>query len=896
MAEKIVSPGVFTNEKDLSFLPAGIAAIGAAIIGPTIKGPAFVPTVVTDFNDFIAKFGGLSEETYVPYAVKNYLKSASTVTVVRVLQEGGYSTGVVNILLALPVTSSATSYALSVATPVDTGSSAANLVGTSLANYTKLAVTTASIDLFDTTTLQALTFYSASTLLTVTGSVFTSASKYVALFKSESITLPSSSTTTYNATFTSYPLQTTTTKVVGTIAPTTTIGYSTNVDYLKSTLPTAAYYTTVFPMTLSGSSVTAQSFSASLLSTSNNNIKTILGTSVGGSKYGYLYNWFPNTATSGVVTFESASSSTGLNLSGSNGYYSEATTPWITSQLITGQATPNLFKVHTIAEGTNTNEAIKVSIINTQLPGQNPASDYGTFTLLIRDYADTDQRPVVLETYSGLNLDPDSANYISRRIGDKYNVIDSNNNIVTYGNYNNVSKYIWIEVDSAVAQKAISANLKPFGVTGYVNPVSSSYSTPSVSYVTQNTVINGNYNKKAYYGFDFTSTDNLNYLSPIPGGAATDTTVFNLSTCYIHPSASKADTNSTFIGGQIINDGSTAIFKGIDVSTFLKFTVGLQGGFDGMDPAILKKVGSAIEGSNLFGMNCATATSAGSAAYIKALNVLGNADSYDINLIVTPGATIANHTSIINKAIEIAEDRGDCFVIADPVIQGASAATAISAVATSGIDSSYVGTYWPWVKITDTDKNKPVWVPPSVVVPRIMAYNDSVAYEWFAPAGLNRGGITEAVDIELKLSQADRNDLYENRINAIATFPNQGVCIWGQKTLQVKPSALDRINVRRLMITLKKYIASASRYLVFENNTTATRQRFLNIVNPYLETVKARQGLYAFKVVMDETNNTPDVIDRNVMYGQIYLQPAKAAEFIVLDFNILPTGASFENA
>jgi phage tail sheath protein FI len=177
-----------------------------------------------------------------------------------------------------------------------------------------------------------------------------------------------------------------------------------------------------------------------------------------------------------------------------------------------------------------------------------------------------------------------------------------------------------------------------------------------------------------------------------------------------------------------------------------------------------------------------------------------------------------------------------------------------------------------------------------------MAYNDSVAYEWFAPAGLNRGGIGEAVDVELKLTQADRNDLYENKINAIATFPNQGVCIWGQKTLQAKPSALDRINVRRLMITLKKYIASASRYLVFENNTTATRQRFLNIVTPYLETVKARQGLYAFRVVMDETNNTPDVIDRNIMYGQIYLQPAKAAEFIILDFNILPTGASFENA
>jgi phage tail sheath protein FI len=417
---------------------------------------------------------------------------------------------------------------------------------------------------------------------------------------------------------------------------------------------------------------------------------------------------------------------------------------------------------------------------------------------------------------------------------------------------------------------------------------------PTASVVAQYTEINSSYNKKAYYGFNFGSTDNTNYLAPLASGsAAGNNTAFNLDECFVHPSASAANVSTTFAAGLSIS-GST--FTGLDVTTFLKFNAPLQGGFDGMDPAIIKKVGSAIKPENLFGMDCTTASSKGSVAYIKALNVISNSDEYDINMIVTPGATIADHTSIINKAIEVAEDRGDTFVVADPVVQGRSAAAAVAAVTDKGIDSNYVATYWPWVKIVDTDKNKPVWVPPSVVVPRVMAYNDSVAYEWFAPAGLNRGGITEAVDIELKLNQSTRNDLYENKINAIATFPSQGVCIWGQKTLQAKPSALDRINVRRLMITLKKFIASSSRYLVFENNTTATRQRFINIVTPYLETVKSRQGLYAFKVVMDETNNTPDVIDRNIMYGQIYLQPAKAVEFIILDFNILPTGATFDNA
>jgi phage tail sheath protein FI len=214
----------------------------------------------------------------------------------------------------------------------------------------------------------------------------------------------------------------------------------------------------------------------------------------------------------------------------------------------------------------------------------------------------------------------------------------------------------------------------------------------------------------------------------------------------------------------------------------------------------------------------------------------------------------------------------------------------------TSFDSNYVATYHPWVKILDTDKNKPVWVPPSVVLPGVIAFNDSVAAEWYAPAGLNRGGLPNVIEVKTRLTHDERDSLYEGRINPIATFPGQGATVFGQKTLQAKPSALDRINVRRLLIAVKKYIASSTRYLVFENNTAATRNRFLSIVNPYLESIQQRNGLYAFKVVMDDTNNTPDVIDRNIMVGEIYLQPTKTAEFIVLDFNILPTGAAFPEA
>jgi phage tail sheath protein FI len=204
-----------------------------------------------------------------------------------------------------------------------------------------------------------------------------------------------------------------------------------------------------------------------------------------------------------------------------------------------------------------------------------------------------------------------------------------------------------------------------------------------------------------------------------------------------------------------------------------------------------------------------------------------------------------------------------------------------------------VATYYPWVKTIDINTNKLISVPPSVLLPGVFAANDRVAAEWFAPAGLNRGGLVGAVSVLNRLTQSEKDTLYEAKVNPIVQFPGQGIVVFGQKTLQDKPSALDRINVRRLLIAVKKFIASTSRYLVFEQNTSETRSRFINTVTPYLESIQQRQGLYAFNVVMDDTNNTPDVIDRNILAGAIFLQPTKTAEFIVIDFNILPTGASF---
>ena len=280
-------------------------------------------------------------------------------------------------------------------------------------------------------------------------------------------------------------------------------------------------------------------------------------------------------------------------------------------------------------------------------------------------------------------------------------------------------------------------------------------------------------------------------------------------------------------------------------------------------------------------------------AYTDALDLIANQDEYDVNLIMTPGVIdgVGAGTTIVSKAIDVAEDRGDCFYVYNSTVYGDAITTSTSTAA--GRNTSYAATYYPWVQVAAGTIGKNVWVPPDVVIPGVLAFNDRVSHPWFAPAGLNRGGIDSAVQAERKLTQANRDTLYDSNVNPIATFPGQGVTVFGQKTLQKKASALDRINVRRLLISVKKFIASASRFLVFEQNTSATRQRVLNIANPYLERVQSQSGLNAFKVVMDETNNTPDTIDRNQLVGQLFLQPTRTAEFIVLDFTILPTGAAF---
>lgn len=280
------------------------------------------------------------------------------------------------------------------------------------------------------------------------------------------------------------------------------------------------------------------------------------------------------------------------------------------------------------------------------------------------------------------------------------------------------------------------------------------------------------------------------------------------------------------------------------------------------------------------------------ADYNVAANLLANQDEYEFNVLVTPGLYHAegDHAAVMDLLISTVETRGDCIYVLDLVPYGATINSVVAE--TEVVNTSYGASYWPWVQMrSETGKN--VWVPPSTVMPGVYAFTDRLTAPWFAPAGLVRGGIPNVIQAERKLTKVNRDTLYEAKINPIATFPGSGIAVFGQKTLQTKASALDRVNVRRLLIELKNFFSNQARNLVFEQNTINTRNRFLSIVNPYMELVVQRQGLYAFRVIMDETNNTNDVIDRNQLVGQIYIQPAKTAEFIILDFIVEPTGATF---
>jgi hypothetical protein len=786
MTEQTISAAVFTREKDQSYLPTGISEIGAAFVGPTVKGEAFVPTQVTSYPDFVEKFGAADGNSYLPYSVETYLTDAGSATITRILGTEGY-----------------------------THPAIAGLVLSGSAGYT------------------------------LVGAIHHSNKNYT-----------------------------------GDYSSTVVSGYN--------SASNANFY-------LSGSNTDIQNVTASFVSTDPNYIGKIFGTTpVTTTNNGYLYSYYQNSADALIAASPSSSllivSSSALDFA--NVSCSYAVTPMIQSQPVNGVSLP-LFEIFTLSQGEYNNTEIKISVYNIRKAEEIVGYDYGLFNIAIRSINDTDKNPNVLQTFTDMNLDPSSDNYICKIIGDKYNeyVYDSvtgGGQIVERGNYKNRSKYIRIKVTDDVENAAISPTLIPFGFAALTQPFAiGAYYMPSASMVTTQSFYATPtiYNSKVYYGynFDFVHTDNKEYLKPIanPSTPITGSNLpFTLYGLTVNASAP--------VGAGVLLETTGAL------STARKFSVPFQGGFGGMDPAISKNMGLNIglnNNTNTMGFDL-SATGSGSAAYIKALDILSNTDLYDYNLLFTPGVVHALHPTVTNYAMDMCDNRGDVFYVFDANKMDLTNSNDI-VTTIEDVDTSYSGTYTPWLKIADTVSNKQIIVPPSTMMAGVFAYSDRVGQEWYAPAGFNRGIMKNVLDVYLPITVPNRNILAAGRVNAIAKFPKEGIVVMAQKTLQLKQSALSNVNVRRLLIKVKKYIASTSKYLLFENNTDKTRAQFINMVTPYLDNIQEKQGIYLFKVVCDETNNTPDLIDRNILYGQIWLQPAQAIEVIIIDFNVTNTNATF---
>lgn len=815
MARKFVSPGIFTQEVDASFLPQAIGEIGAAIIGRFPKGPAFVPMTVSNFDEFSTLFGDLNSDYVATFAARSYLKNSSTANIVRVLGPSGRTANG------------------SAVTPGYTADSMWGIV----------AITGSA-----TAKLQALIEITASHALVVTD------------LASDEFAL----------------------SITGS-------------DGTK----TPAWY---------GPS---QVFTASFNSGSSNYIGKMLSTdptkfTTNGYFLREVYNYTFKDTNNGHAIY--VSKSFGTLTAHTNGYQA-AYTPMVTSQEFGGSAVYNLFQFYTLGHGEAENGRFKISITNVTPAPVPSVNEFGKFDVEVRQYGDTDAATAVVERFAGCTLDPkDKVNFIKKRIGDRYWSYDqSEEKMVPYGDYENKSSYIRVVMTTG----SYPDSALPWGFRGYAKPdltynsasdgsgdntgldlgdysVSSATLVDDLPYVINLTdkKTSSEYNKKWYWGVEFDLSGAIDArlsLMPTMTGSDADFSLTyvsgnNLNTFVYNPSNPAGSKKAPATA-----DGHTGLSN-----TYAKFTLPLAFGFDGFD----KRVSDPIEDET----QLLTVSQIGTQALRQAVDIVSDPDFLDINLLAIPGV---HSNQVVEYTIDKVEDRADCFYLLD--ITASSTSTATTAVVNRGFDTSYAAAYYPDLRVEDPVNGGAVTLPASVAALGAMAYNDRVAQPWFAPAGLNRGGLSRdtwgftvlnSVD---RLTATNRDSLYENRVNPIASFPGQGHSIWGQKTLQIQASALDRINVRRLLIKAKKLISSAVKYLVFEPNNGATQTRFKQLVNPILADIQQKQGLEQFRVVMDETTNTPEIIDRNILAGKIFLIPTRSAEFISLDFVISPSGATFED-
>ena len=647
-----------------------------------------------------------------------------------------------------------------------------------------------------------------------------------------------------------------------------------------------------------------------------------------------------------LIELDSARSGGTISIGNYLEKYQTPKTPWIVSE-VRGNTVYQLFKFVTISDGDSANREVKISLANMSFVNN-------TFDVLVRDFYDTDQNPTVIEKYSQCSMNPSLNNFIGNKIGttdgeyplkSKFVMVEVNSEAPSdalpcgFEGYitREYSGYTYVNSPFLVYKTKYNIPGETIFEPPFNTPVGPGYSLTS----------NGDNLRRTFLGVSDKvgiDVDFMDYKGGQNDGSLCSTEDFpdwNYKTRGFHMDK---EASAITISSSYVTSGTPEFFVGDGTfqseptdqenpyyKTFArKFTVVPAGGFDGWDiyresrtntdRFILGGTGykkgacfsaryPTANGQGMFKLITVDQNSVDYAntdyyAYLLGMQSMANPEAVNINVFVTPGIDYVNNLLLVNEAINIAEiDRADSVYITttpdfDMFVPTASnqedaiyPQTAVDYLIDSGIDSNYTATYYPWILTRDSVTNTQVYIPPTAEVTRNLALTDNIAFPWFATAGYTRG-LVNGVKARRKLSQEDRDVLYEGRINPIATFSDVGTVIWGNKTLQIAQSALDRLNVRRLLLQARKLISAVSVRLLFEQNDDIVRQQFLDAVNPILDSIRRDRGLYDFRVTV---RNTPEDLDNNRLVGSIYIKPTRALEFIDITFYITPTGASFEN-
>ena len=948
MADRVfVSPGVYTSERDLTFVTRQVGVTTLGLVGETTQGPAFQPIFIGNYDEFQSFFGGLNAEKVkdtgapkyeLPYIAKSYLTESNQLFVTRILGFSGFDAG-----LSWGITLDA---ALDSTTTGVTSNNTYSVVDSfftysATTGGTLLSVTSSDAlfqSLYDNGLLDSQLAFLATADTGDTSSSAAVFQKDGDTFSGASFTIYVSSTGTSGTNITGGTTGTTVhysgtgysdveNKIVALLRSRGTydadeqlnfeITGSTDIGFDPGVTAAATNGKGNFGITGTSTASGAFSYNLSFDKTKKNYLSRVLGRTAQDGKTALfveelLGGMFEDLFDAGKVR--------GINIDSLIAYlddfedyqqeYQPAVSPWVVSEL-RGTNLLRLFRLWTISDGNAANSQFKISISNIRL-------DLRTFDISVRAYNDTDARPVILERFVNCTMDPTSNNYVAKRVG------------TLNGDFASRSNYILVEMDEeSDTSDAFPAGFVGFPIRDYQTNSNTSVLSPNIEYKqTYGTFEN---KRKFFLGLSDTVGIDQDFFD-YKGEPEGDSTIWTGLTKGFHMDVDATGATIDNVSIVIDNSGNTyspvylfdtgnaefrteAGVQGTDYEKVFarKFTFAPYGGFDGWDVYRTRRtnlnkytingtggIAGGPDGTNVFANRALTNGDNGLTsdyyAYLEAIRTFDNPEAVNINVFSTPGINTFDNSILVEETIEMVEqDRADSFyIVTTPDTDASGDVLLVDDVVDTldgQFDSSYTATYWPWVQINDEENGVFIYVPPTRDVVRNIALTDNISFPWFAVAGIQRGDV-RAIKARKKLTLSDRDTLYDGRVNPIATFTTEGIKIFGNKTLQIKDTALNRINVRRLLLQARKLISAVSVRLLFEQNDDIVRNQFLSLVNPILDNIRAERGLTDFRVVLDDS---PESIDRNELVGKIFLKPTRALEFIQLEFVIVNTGASFDD-